>query len=276
MTKMNGLQAVTLCAAALVSPTCKPDDSEGLHAESINRDALIAKPEDAGNADFPFAIITQSKEQEQVHRTTVPVSDTYLIMEKRAHDLIAFLRIAPFDDRVLHELVGIGAPAVPALIEALKDKDNDLYIRGNAAYALGEIKDPQAVPPLIEALKDEDLVVRRVAAYALGKIKDPLAVPPLIEALKDEDLVVRREGWRVRLAAVHALGQIKDPRAFEPLIEALKDADTDVRQNAAYALGMIGDKRAISALDGRLDLLGEQDTHVRQAIEYSIKKLEGK
>jgi len=36
---------------------------------------------------------------------------------------------------------------------------------------LGEIKDPAAVPPLIEALRDKDSDVRAAATRALGRIK---------------------------------------------------------------------------------------------------------
>jgi HEAT repeat protein len=53
---------------------------------------------------------------------------------------------------------------------------------------LGEIGDPRAVDPLIEALKDEYSRVRSSAARALGEIGDPKAVDPLTEALKDEYL----------------------------------------------------------------------------------------
>jgi HEAT repeat protein len=56
--------------------------------------------------------------------------------------------------------------------------------------ALGEIKDPRAVEPLIAALKDKGVCA--AAAYALGEIKDPRAVEPLIAALKDESFSVRR------------------------------------------------------------------------------------
>jgi len=76
-------------------------------------------------------------------------------------------------------------------------------VRVEAARALGEIKSPEAVPHLIEALKDEDEGVRSAAAWALGAIKSPEAVPHLIESLKDEDLYVRR-------AAAEALGMWAD------------------------------------------------------------------
>jgi HEAT repeat protein len=87
-----------------------------------------------------------------------------------------------------HEaLVKIGTPAVPALIQALGDRSEN--VRRAAAEALGAIGDPQAVPALIQALGHEtdpfadDWAVRRAAAWALGKLGDPQAVPPLIQAL---------------------------------------------------------------------------------------------
>lgn len=70
--------------------------------------------------------------------------------------LISVLSTLPADD------------AIPALQEALRNEDAD--VRQAAAWALGEIGDPQAVPALQEALKDEDADVRRAAAEALGEI----------------------------------------------------------------------------------------------------------
>jgi len=119
---------------------------------------------------------------------------------------------------------------VPVFISDLKSKS--LGIREAAVYALGELKDPRAVEPLIEALKDKDSGVRRSVAEALGKLKDPRAVEPLIGALKDED-------WYGRESVAEALGELGDPRAVEPLIKALKDKDLTVRHYAAEALRKI-------------------------------------
>jgi len=57
---------------------------------------------------------------------------------------------------------------IQALIEALKDENK--YVRINAARALGKIGDAMAVPALNEAIKDENKYVRINAAKALGKI----------------------------------------------------------------------------------------------------------
>jgi HEAT repeat protein len=100
---------------------------------------------------------------------------------------------------------------------------------GRRREALGKIGDPQAVPALMEALKDRDERCAPGGGGALGKIGDPQAVPALMEALKDRDENVRR-------AAAEALGKIGDRQAVPALLEALKDRNEDVRQAAAEAL----------------------------------------
>jgi len=59
-----------------------------------------------------------------------------------------------------------------------------VHIRAMAQVVV-EIKDPAAVPALIEALLNGDSHARAVAARALGEIKDPAAVPALIKARRD-------------------------------------------------------------------------------------------
>jgi HEAT repeat protein len=102
-------------------------------------------------------------------------------------------------DRDVHELavsglIKIGAAAIPALIEALKDKDNQIRI--SAAWALGSIGETAkaAIPALIEALKDHNSRFRAIAGEALGAIggEAKAAIPALMEALKDKDRIVRR------------------------------------------------------------------------------------
>jgi HEAT repeat protein len=57
---------------------------------------------------------------------------------------------------------------VEPLIGALKDQD--ATVRGNAAEALGRIKDPRAVEALAAALTDKSKNVRKKAARALTLI----------------------------------------------------------------------------------------------------------
>ena len=64
--------------------------------------------------------------------------------------------------RAREELVEIGQPAVPYLLEALKDKRRD--VRWEAAKALSEIGDPRAALALVSALEDNDPGIRWLAA----------------------------------------------------------------------------------------------------------------
>ena len=67
---------------------------------------------------------------------------------------------------------------------------------------------------------------------------------PWVAALEDQD-------WRIRLRATEALCVLKSPTAVKPLVEILQhDHDTAVRQEAARALGQIGDSAAADALLG--------------------------
>ena len=159
--------------------------------------------------------------------------------------------------------------AVPALIEALKDDDNE--VRRNAAFALGRIGPAAeaAVPALIEALKDEDSDVQRRAAFALGRIGPAAeaAVPALIEALKDEDSDVQRR-------AASALGRIglAAEAAVPALIEALKDGDRDVRRSAADALGRIG-PAAEAAVPALIEALKDEDSWFRNSAAFALGRI---
>jgi len=119
----------------------------------------------------------------------------------------AFRRDTALKRRLVEAFGAAGAPAVPALIQALGDSDRD--VRRAAAEALGDLGDPQAVPALIQALRDDWEAVRRAAAEALGKLGDPQAIPPLIQALGDY-------WYDVRFAAAEALGKLGDPQAIPP------------------------------------------------------------
>ncbi len=101
-----------------------------------------------------------------------------------------------------------------------------------------------AIGQLIENLRPGSKQIRR-AVSALVQF-GPLAVQPLILALKAGP-------WQVQQQAAKALGRIGDVRAVEPLIAALGHGRLQVRQQAARALGRLSDPRAVVPLIGRLN-----------------------
>ncbi len=82
----------------------------------------------------------------------------------------------------------IGAPAVPALVDSLRDPDADRRLRAVRILAGIGSDASQAVPFLVEALRDPDPQVRKAAAWALGQIGPNAAeaVPALMELLQTD------------------------------------------------------------------------------------------
>jgi HEAT repeat protein len=175
-----------------------------------------------------------------------------------AKRLIAQLADASKRDSAAHELIALGADAVPALLDALQTKDRDLIpiyghilaripssspmlikvltsahpiLRARAADVFAISRDTSAVSPLLDALEGEYFTVRARAAIALGRISDAKAVQPLLKHLKDPEV-------EVRIAACLSLGLFKDPSTFDDIANVLLDDPIiEVRRAAAQALG---------------------------------------
>ncbi|MBC7314866.1 MAG: HEAT repeat domain-containing protein, partial [Chloroflexi bacterium] len=172
-------------------------------------------------------------------------------------------------------------------------KDPERSVREAAATALGEIKDPRAIPALVEALKDWELNVQEAAAKALSVFGEQV-LPDVLPLLKAED-------WHARQGAVMALGysgleqatQIllpifrNDPErnvrnaamealkrlqaaSVEAFIAMLYDPDTETRQKAISALGDMRDRRAEEPL---LSLLWDEDQAIRMAAFGALQRL---
>ena len=155
---------------------------------------------------------------------------------------------------------------IDGLIKVLQNrKDNE--VRGDAAKALGKIGNTLAVNSLCTALLDDnDQSVRFRAAKALSEIGwqptqdeigtayyvalrqwnhienfDDLPIETLIIALRSENLIECQD-------AAQALGKIGDSRAVKPLINLFNKSDTERKVAAASALGQIGAPSAIKPL----------------------------
>ena len=109
-------------------------------------------------------------------------------------------KAVPGNHQELSQSAGIGPS--PSLVELLEMSEEEFKIqfrhspvkraksaglRRNAAVALGNSGDPQAVPSLVRALASEPALVRGHAAWALGKIGGAPAISALVKRLELEE-----------------------------------------------------------------------------------------
>jgi len=163
--------------------------------------------------------------------------------------------------------------AIRALLHAFLGVDP--VMTWEAAKAIPGLKSKRAVPALIAILQDSDSERHRIAAaYALGFSFDRRALEPLVTVIRDP-----AQGPELRGQAAEALGYLRDRVAVNPLLRILSDPSAEVRFWAAFALGEIGDQRALPKLrelvatdNGVLPQWGT----VREEAAAGVAKLEGK
>jgi HEAT repeat protein len=131
--------------------------------------------------------------------------------------------------------------ASAALWKVFSGKDRDLL--WESAKALAVLKTRSVVPKLISSLKSKSIEHRSAAAYTLGMMREARAITYLEAMLAD-----KHESSTVRGHAAEALAYLKKRRSFAVLLSALKDPQAEVRWWAAFALGELGDKRALPEL----------------------------
>lgn len=167
--------------------------------------------------------------------------------------------------------------AVTLLIPLLQDRLE--FVRREAAYALGVTRSRSAVGPLTRLLlADKESGVRAAAAMALGQIGDEAAVSALSQVLSGAEQSQKKKKAKVRenefvvRAAARSLGQIRSRAGVDVLIAALaNDANaSDVRREAATALGMIGDPSAVPAL--RVAFASD-DPYLSEAAREALRRL---
>jgi len=130
------------------------------------------------------------------------------IRDERVLDpLMLQLRNDEFKDDAINALVELGEPALPRLMTALRDKDDN--VRTSAVLALGRIKNGDAIAPLIDMLGDRDWFTRLTAAAALESIGDERGREAIKPLLKDPDMVVKMRVERI-------LAKWKKPPVSQP------------------------------------------------------------
>lgn len=164
------------------------------------------------------------------------------------------------------------AQAVPALVQAVAEHA-DGYVRYRALVLLTGFNDPRTKDAMRESLSSPNDRLRTVAYSFFEHSPDPAMVPDLLAALgKEEGEFVRPNLVRAlaalgtdarvqqalvnesgrgedffRSAVIEALGDYKARYAVDALT-AIAKVDGPLQEDAALALGKVGDQRALGTL----------------------------
>ena len=141
---------------------------------------------------------------------------------------------------------------------------DESIIRKKAIEALGDIGEASVVSKLVALLPEMYHGFGRSAAAALGKIDIKSTAKPLSDVM-----LTGKSG--VAVAASKILAESANKYAVDDLIKALDGMVVDgVMENAAAALGKIGDKKAIDPL---IRTLTHPNEKVRKSAATALKRL---
>jgi cyclophilin family peptidyl-prolyl cis-trans isomerase/HEAT repeat protein len=175
-------------------------------------------------------------------------------------------------------------------------KDMAPYTRAFAAKGLGGLKDPSAVPTLLELLVANDPAVVVESVRALGRIGDASAAPALAKLVQ-----AKETSPSVRLEALDALAGMRAPGISDLLLDSFTDSNPAVRAAALKSAAAQDPEQFIAvlsgldpdpvwsvrasiastlatlppdmALPGLVTMLGDQDNRVIPAVLESLVKL---
>lgn len=145
----------------------------------------------------------------------------------------------------------IGAPAVEPLIQFIQEEPYATVATLKAAEALEKIRDPEAVPLLIDALEHRKDEVRSAAAGALGAMRVTQAIDQLAFLMGDNVSSVGK-------AAAAALLRIGGDPVQQALLPMLEDTSEKRRAQAAHVLEQLGWKPSSQEAEVKF-LIGKGD-----------------
>lgn len=249
---------LSLALALALLSGCKSDPNTPEHWEK--------KLSDAKRGDAKVQVVEALRSSGHLQASFLPMLHQQLATQKRP-DVKAALARAVGDLKNPSSL----EPLQAALDPQATDTDTALANKELVA-ALGRLGDPKAAPALTGMLKAKDSYTRIEAIQALGLLRAPEAVEPLIQLASNEDT----EPF-LNKKAIEALGRIGDARAVPVLMRML----TKERQGisfyveSSYALYQVGSpatEAVIAAMENRDAALAKwaQDNGVNSA-SYAMK-----
>jgi HEAT repeat protein len=148
---------------------------------------------------------------------------------------------------------------VDELIEKLSDPDRT--VRNTAALAIGSQAESECADVLVETLWAElDFFVRETMTWAVTRLED--GTRPAVLAAAGPD-----QAPHVRVQALHVISKFANPETVDAVLPYVTDPDEAVARKARWALGRIGEPRAVPHL---IALLGSHGIEERNALTDDV------
>jgi len=188
-----------------------------------------------------------------------------------------------------------GAASRPSFDDLVANlKSPNASTRREAAGELGRSRRREAITPLAALVRDPDAKVRLEVVRALRELRDLSAVPAMVTSLSDGEAQIREEaiGSLVEMYSDRDRGNpvgrflelfsdefdrssvpihaAVDPAVIRALSNELRDDEKDIREEAAYALGILNGTEALPAL---VAALKDPEAGVRGAAATAIGKI---
>lgn len=192
-------------------------------------------------------------------------------------------------------LAGPGATAEESFDDLVANlKSPTARTRQAAAAELGKSRRREAVAPLSALVRDPEARVRLEVVQALRALRDLSAVPALATSLQDGDPKIREEAIsslveiyaeRERGGAIDRFLQTfsdeyertsvppytaVDPSVFRGLARTLRDEEKTIREESAYAIGILGGGSVTGDL---VAALADPESGVRAAAATALGKV---
>jgi len=245
---------------------------------------LKSKINQTGESTESLDYLLGKADKDNVQDTTRPTSS--IVRDTVVPALVEALSDSFFDVRAA-AVIALGKVGekseIPALMKLLKDENKQ--VRESTCLALGILGDPEPIPQLVSIMNNSiegkrlmgrtEILdrTRAFAAIALGLIGmndgegSEAVVEPLLKAI-----ATRESAKDVPVCALTALGIMKAETAVPRILDVAKDTGADelFRAHAVIALGKIGDKQVIPAIQA---LTRDKDLQVRRSAIVALGKL---
>lgn len=189
-----------------------------LAAEALIRHSLaVAEETRVATAEM----MARAKSPLSVEELTQALHDPSFSVRQEA--IVALAHLSP-DERI-----------VEALVEVLQGRQPDLAV--SAAWALGRLGDPRALPPLRQALDSDFPMVRAAAARALGNLRDVESRQAILERMRQ----VTHPALRTAYAA--SLGRLRCREALPDLLEFMREPSDSAEELVLALARLVGAER---------------------------------